>query len=429
MWYSNASSPYTITQNFTVFAAHTPASFGGFQLVFSLLAPVNLGGPSAFTTWIQSGNQEGNTVGVLSNGNWRSLQQAGFFSTTLGQPRIESVLSAPTNFAWTNGTENTFTVNNIGRGTATSGTSVVSGISMSSVSNSLGPRAYNGTIHEILVYSSNLSPSAIRQVEGYLGWKWRAYRNLVTTHPFYNIPTSSPLFVPTLLSNCGLWLDGLDPNNNNTLPSTGTSITTWTDKSGAGANGTSVGTAPTFASEGGLTFSAGAYNTSYSASLTNESLFVVHRYTTSSGIRMMVAQTGNGGRALDINAGTNQLESSVYNVAFGAVSPTNTTISNAIGLATLVTTNSNMAIWYNGTSFGTPTTVTITAGRTSVIGGASNAGSINTSQYFQGIIYEVIGYTRSIPTSERQQVEGYLAWKWGIQNRLPTTHPYYKIRS
>ena len=26
---------------------------------------------------------------------------------------------------------------------------------------------------------------------------------------------------------------------------------------------------------------------------------------------------------------------------------------------------------------------------------------------------------------EQQQVEGYLAWKWGVQASLPTTHPYY----
>jgi hypothetical protein len=26
-----------------------------------------------------------------------------------------------------------------------------------------------------------------------------------------------------------------------------------------------------------------------------------------------------------------------------------------------------------------------------------------------------------------QQVEGYLAWKWGIQNNLPISHPYYSI--
>jgi hypothetical protein len=33
-----------------------------------------------------------------------------------------------------------------------------------------------------------------------------------------------------------------------------------------------------------------------------------------------------------------------------------------------------------------------------------------------------------LTTTQRQQVEGYLAWKWGLQTALPTTHPYYKVR-
>jgi hypothetical protein len=88
-----------------------------------------------------------------------------------------------------------------------------------------------------------------------------------------------------------------------------------------------------------------------------------------------------------------------------------------------------MAIFYNGTSVGTPTAVTFTAGRTSIIGGASNAGSINTGQYFEGIIYEVIGFTSTLTTSQRQQVEGYLAHKWGLtlSGQFPSTHPYVKF--
>jgi hypothetical protein len=32
-----------------------------------------------------------------------------------------------------------------------------------------------------------------------------------------------------------------------------------------------------------------------------------------------------------------------------------------------------------------------------------------------------------LTTTQRQQVEGYLAWKWGLNASLPTTHPYYKV--
>jgi hypothetical protein len=39
---------------------------------------------------------------------------------------------------------------------------------------------------------------------------------------------------------------------------------------------------------------------------------------------------------------------------------------------------------------------------------------------------EILIYNKSMGTNsvERQQVEGYLAWKWGIQTQLPSGHPY-----
>jgi hypothetical protein len=40
----------------------------------------------------------------------------------------------------------------------------------------------------------------------------------------------------------------------------------------------------------------------------------------------------------------------------------------------------------------------------------------------------MIVYTSPLTTSQRQQVEGYLAWKWGLQTNLPSTHPYAKVR-
>lgn len=308
-----------------------------------------------------------------------------------------------------------------------------------------------GFIQEVLVYDSALSLSQYQLAEGYLAWKWGFQGSLAANHPYKNTPIVSSFpfpsripptiqtlptvrfltndlpFNPRSLTGCGLWLDGADPNGNGILPSNATAISRWIDKSGAGANGIVVGTAATYTSGGGLLFARnGAYNTSYSASLTNESLFIVFRYTTANAQLALVCQTADGGRATTLNAGatTAAFESSVYNVAFGAVSPSTTVPLNTIGLGELVTTNSNMAIFYNGTSFGTPTTVTITAGRTSVVGGAYNAGSPNSAQYFGGIIFEVIGYTVALNTSQRQQVEGYLAWKWGFTASLPNGHPF-----
>ena len=39
-------------------------------------------------------------------------------------------------------------------------------------------------------------------------------------------------------------------------------------------------------------------------------------------------------------------------------------------------------------------------------------------------VYEILIYSSVLSTSQRQQVEGYLAWKWGLQSSLPSTHAY-----
>jgi hypothetical protein len=46
------------------------------------------------------------------------------------------------------------------------------------------------------------------------------------------------------------------------------------------------------------------------------------------------------------------------------------------------------------------------------------------TQSYAGYIAEVIVYHSSLTTTQRQQIEGYLAWKWGLQSKLPSSHPY-----
>lgn len=43
---------------------------------------------------------------------------------------------------------------------------------------------------------------------------------------------------------------------------------------------------------------------------------------------------------------------------------------------------------------------------------------------FGGDIGEIIIYPAALTTTQRQQIEGYLAWKWGTVSSLPAGHPY-----
>jgi hypothetical protein len=42
-----------------------------------------------------------------------------------------------------------------------------------------------------------------------------------------------------------------------------------------------------------------------------------------------------------------------------------------------------------------------------------------------GDIGEIIVYPSVLSGTDRQRIEGFLAWKWGMQSSLPSTHPYY----
>jgi hexokinase len=51
----------------------------------------------------------------------------------------------------------------------------------------------------------------------------------------------------------------------------------------------------------------------------------------------------------------------------------------------------------------------------------------NGSYYWKGYIAEVAIYNNVLSTGDRQKIEGYLAWKWGLQGNLPAGHPYKTI--
>jgi len=54
--------------------------------------------------------------------------------------------------------------------------------------------------------------------------------------------------------------------------------------------------------------------------------------------------------------------------------------------------------------------------------------SISSSVNYNGNIREIIGYKGSISTGDRQTIEGYLSWKWGVNSNLPSDHPYFNTR-
>ena len=95
-----------------------------------------------------------------------------------------------------------------------------------------------------------------------------------------------------------------------------------------------------------------------------------------------------------------------------------TTLQSIIG----ATYNTTTTLGYlNGVNqAGSNTAQTFSGNNFSRISGTSTT----TANGFDGTIYEIICYNNILSSYQRQQVEGYLAWKWNLQANLPAYHPY-----
>lgn len=49
---------------------------------------------------------------------------------------------------------------------------------------------------------------------------------------------------------------------------------------------------------------------------------------------------------------------------------------------------------------------------------------INTNRSWNGPLGEIVAVSDVLSTADRQKLEGYLAWKWGLESNLPIGHPY-----
>jgi hypothetical protein len=72
-------------------------------------------------------------------------------------------------------------------------------------------------------------------------------------------------------------------------------------------------------------------------------------------------------------------------------------------------------------------TVNFTGSTSLTSGGFTIANRFSVNESWPGHICEVLIFTSALTTFQRQITEGYLAWKWGLANQLPSTHPYKNV--
>ena len=405
-----------------------------------------------------------------SNVNWDSLDGFGFymdstsairfygqqptgkfstFSVNTSTPRLFSFQSIGTSVSgWYDG------VSQSGGTLASTRTSTAQGFAIGGEWNgsSYGNFIVNASLYEIIVYNSDLTNNQRQQVEGYLAWKWGLQGNLPSDHPYKNAaPTNTPTlntsqittipltiqknrnFTPTQISGCQLWLDGADPSGTGILPANEATVSTWADKSGNGFNATAApsrtaGTYSTSFRAVNFPTSTTGYITNYSAAPTNETMFVVFNNPSASFNNNILIGGVQGARSLGAAYNGNVGNSSVVGNLNTQVAWLANVGTYTLGTTALVTsqfTTSTNTISLNGGTAGSGGAPGFTAGRVTYLGVDATNGSF----YYIGYAMEIIFYNSVLNTTERQQVEGYLAWKWGLQANLPAGHPYKNINN
>jgi hypothetical protein len=288
----------------------------------------------------------------------------------------------------------------------------------------------NGSINEILFYFGPLTSSQRQRVEGYLAEKWGLRGGLGgTLHPHRY---SAPDILPTQISGCVLWLDASDSA---TFTLSGNNVTQWRDKSGLGNHGAPIGTVTrTTAAFGGrasVAFNGTTIRGSVSITGTTLTVLAVYQPNVLVGDRdqrvVSFASPGEGDwsgiartTGINIQGGGSKL-TTYRNLTMIAESM----VSHVAGVAVVGCsqyTGTAGAVFLDGVE-GNALAATSGNFAISTYGLANQASG--SPETLNGNIAEVIVYTTSLTTTQRQQVEGYLAWKWGLQQNLPTsTHPY-----
>jgi len=292
----------------------------------------------------------------------------------------------------------------------------------------------NGYIGEVIVFNTALTSSQRQQVESYLAWKWGLVSSLASGHPGKLLPSFSTTFTPKSISGLTLWMDAEDKSS--ITFSSGTTVSAWSDKSGNQNTFTTVAGTLTYTTttigNPGIYIPTGAGMTSANNTAVNGNTSRTYFFVADvpTGTRAHIG-TGSipGGGSPPNTFGFDSVKN--YNVIW---CPYVYTAADIIFTSVAATTTINYAAYNSDTSnlYGNynttpPDTIVSTTLNTTpniwYLGNRPDGATVGNAY-----ICEFIEFNTYLTTSQRQQVEGYLAWKWGLQNNLPDTHAYKKIK-
>jgi hypothetical protein len=379
-----------------------------------------------------------------------------FTSNTLSTPFVYSLVIDGTNLnSFVNGNQQTPT--NIAKSPSFNFTNYVVGDRAGSTSSIF----LNGFVGEIIVFINSIATLQRQQIEGYLAWKWGLQGNLPSNHPYKSAtPTNTPTinsaqvgtipltiqknrnFVPTQISGLGLWLDAADLST----ITISTGVSQLNDKSTNGYNLTqgTTGLQPSY-SGNLITFSSNKYLNIPQAAINNTatySLFMIFNPIASTNWILQKQYNGVSSRTMlsmtrywQNNTGTTNYLYWTAHANSGAIANSTTALSTStLQLIELVYDGSTLTMYRNGNVLSTTSSAAYGIGNETnatnfTIGSWIADGSIIDNGVTNFQFGELLFYTRSLTVTQRQQIEGYLAWKWGLQANLPIGNPYLNNNS
>lgn len=340
-------------------------------------------------------------------------------------------------------------------GSAISQAGAISGFQLGCGQDGGGPFPYWGYIDDFRIYTSVLTATQIQNI----------YREsnggiLPTTHPYglsrstlsFGVTITTPflsqylpvtafsaqivnqfLTSPRQITSCAAWFDSADATT--FTYSSGSNISQWNDKSGNAYSviQPTVAYQPTNTAAGvqlSLTtflYQVGSNMPNFSASA-ETTVFIVARNGTS--------YSSSGSQIINSMWFTNTTAATArYHVSFanGLTPGVYLLAGGGTGQTTAVALGQTAVIAISIAAAGIIVSVN---GSTASFSGLSLTSANNTTWFMFGdarqtyttdvIIKEFAGYNVALTASQRQQMETYLAWKWGLQSLLPSGHPGYQ---
>ena len=234
-----------------------------------------------------------------------------------------------------------------------------------------------------------------------------------------------------------LWFDASDPNGDGSPVAEGSLITTWKDKAN-GNTATSVGvTQPIYTASTGHSAvqffgSQGLTVPLDTTPLTGPfTIFVVASIndwsTSSGGNGRIVSFASSGAEGFAMSTDSNRpavVGISTPSATFIAPTTTPTTTVPYIWEASITSTAVNVVGIVPAGKGGAFQTLSMPSTSYNSLSIGDAVGGTDSQLALDGNISEIIIFNSSLTNDQQQKIEGYLSWKWGLQNNLSTNHTF-----